>query len=51
LILRSIGWYGCAYDGLAVGFRTYGGGWVYHMADGWSVWGFVIGLDYENPYL
>ncbi|GJE93644.1 electron transfer flavoprotein-ubiquinone oxidoreductase [Phanerochaete sordida] len=29
----------------------YGGGWVYHMADGLVSLGLVIGLDYENPYL
>jgi len=30
---------------------TYGGGWVYHMADGMVSLGMVIGLDYQNPYL
>ncbi|KAF9650406.1 hypothetical protein BDM02DRAFT_1420206 [Thelephora ganbajun] len=30
---------------------VYGGGWVYHMADGMVSLGLVIGLDYENPYL
>lgn len=29
----------------------YGGGWVYHMADGLVSLGLVIGLDYANPYL
>ena len=29
----------------------YGGGWVYHMADGMVSLGLVIGLDYQNPYL
>jgi len=31
--------------------HTYGGGWVYHMADGLVSLGIVIGLDYANPYL
>ena len=31
--------------------HTYGGGWVYHMADGLVSLGLVIGLDYANPYL
>ena len=31
--------------------KTYGGGWVYHMADGLVSLGLVIGLDYANPYL
>ncbi|KAH9169539.1 FAD/NAD-P-binding domain-containing protein [Lactarius sanguifluus] len=30
---------------------TYGGGWVYHMADGLVSLGLVVGLDYANPYL
>ena len=30
---------------------VYGGGWVYHMADGMVSLGMVIGLDYQNPYL
>jgi len=30
---------------------VYGGGWVYHMADGVVSLGLVIGLDYQNPYL
>jgi electron-transferring-flavoprotein dehydrogenase len=30
---------------------VYGGGWVYHMADGMVSLGMVIGLDYRNPYL
>ncbi|EPQ50141.1 FAD/NAD P-binding domain-containing protein [Gloeophyllum trabeum ATCC 11539] len=31
--------------------KTYGGGWVYHMADGLVSLGLVVGLDYANPYL
>lgn len=37
--------------GYPLDWRTYGGGWVYHMADGLVSLGLVIGLDYENPYL
>lgn len=32
-------------------YKTYGGGWVYHMADGLVSVGLVVGLDYANPYL
>ncbi|KDQ54093.1 hypothetical protein JAAARDRAFT_196855 [Jaapia argillacea MUCL 33604] len=31
--------------------KTYGGAFVYHMADGLVTMGLVIGLDYPNPYL
>ncbi|KAG6819548.1 hypothetical protein H0H93_010794 [Arthromyces matolae] len=31
--------------------KTYGGGFIYHMADGLVSLGLVIGLDYPNPYL
>ena len=31
--------------------RTYGGSFLYHMEDNQVSVGFVIGLDYENPYL
>ena len=31
--------------------RTYGGSWMYHVDDNQVSIGFVIGLDYENPYL
>ena len=30
---------------------TYGGSWIYHMDDNLISIGFVVGLDYENPYL
>ncbi|EJU01589.1 oxidoreductase [Dacryopinax primogenitus] len=30
---------------------VYGGGWLYHMADGMVSLGLVIGLDYANPYI
>lgn len=31
--------------------KTYGGSWIYHLEDNLVSVGFVIGLDYENPYL
>jgi len=31
--------------------KTYGGSFLYHLADRQVAVGFVIGLDYENPYL
>ncbi|KAG1872526.1 hypothetical protein C8R48DRAFT_629239 [Suillus tomentosus] len=42
-VIHTMGW--------PLDFRTYGGGWVYHMADGLVSIGLVIGLDYANPYL
>ncbi|KAH7915905.1 hypothetical protein BJ138DRAFT_1076340 [Hygrophoropsis aurantiaca] len=42
-IVHTMGW--------PLDFRTYAGGWVYHMADGLVSLGLVIGLDYANPYL
>ncbi len=31
--------------------QTYGGSWIYHMEDNLVSIGFVVGLDYKNPYL
>ncbi|TAL55160.1 electron transfer flavoprotein-ubiquinone oxidoreductase [Pandoraea sp.] len=31
--------------------KTYGGSFLYHMSDNQVSIGFVVGLDYENPYL
>lgn len=31
--------------------HTYGGSWIYHMEDNMISVGFVVGLDYKNPYL
>ncbi len=31
--------------------QTYGGSWIYHMEDNIVSIGFVVGLDYKNPYL
>ena len=43
LVLHTTGW---PMDG-----RTYGGSFLYHLEDNQVSVGFVIGLDYENPYL
>ncbi|KAH8102298.1 FAD/NAD-P-binding domain-containing protein [Cristinia sonorae] len=42
-VLHTMGW--------PLDWKTYGGGWVYHMHDGLVSLGLVIGLDYSNPYL
>ena len=42
-ILHTIGW-PLAHD-------TYGGGWLYHFENNLVSLGFVVGLDYENPFL
>ncbi|KAH7882866.1 hypothetical protein F5I97DRAFT_1815644 [Phlebopus sp. FC_14] len=42
-VVHTMGW--------PLDYTTYGGGWVYHMADGLVSLGLVIGLDYTNPYL
>jgi len=31
--------------------ETYGGSWIYHMENNQISIGFVVGLDYQNPYL
>jgi electron-transferring-flavoprotein dehydrogenase len=41
--MHSIGW--------PMDSKTYGGSWLYHMKDNLVSLGFVIGLDYQNPYL
>ncbi len=43
LVVHTIGW--------PLDRRTYGGSFVYHMAGNQVAAGFVVGLDYENPYL
>ncbi len=42
-IMHTIGW--------PMDSRTYGGSWLYHMADNLVSVGFVVGLDYSNPTL
>jgi electron-transferring-flavoprotein dehydrogenase len=43
LALHSAGW--------PLDENTYGGSFLYHMEDNKVVVGFVVGLDYTNPYL
>ena len=43
LALHSAGW--------PLDENTYGGSFMYHMEDNKVVVGFVVGLDYTNPYL
>jgi electron-transferring-flavoprotein dehydrogenase len=42
-VLHTIGW--------PLDSDTYGGSFLYHMENNQVVVGFVIGLDYKNPYL
>jgi electron-transferring-flavoprotein dehydrogenase len=42
-VVHTMGW--------PLDYKTYGGGWVYHMDGGLVSLGLVIGLDYQNPYL
>jgi len=43
LIEHSIGW--------PLDSSTYGGSWLYHWGDNLISYGFVVGLDYRNPWL
>lgn len=42
-IMHTLGW--------PMDSKTYGGSWLYHMENNMISLGFVIGLDYQNPYL
>ena len=42
-ILHTTGW--------PMDNETYGGSWLYHFKDNLVSVGFVVGLDYKNPYL
>lgn len=42
-VMHSIGW--------PLDSATYGGAWLYHLEDNLVSIGFVVGLDYRNPYL
>jgi electron-transferring-flavoprotein dehydrogenase len=42
-VTHSLGW--------PLDWKTYGGGWEYHMEGGMVSLGLVVGLDYANPYL
>jgi electron-transferring-flavoprotein dehydrogenase len=41
-VVHSIGW--------PLDPQTYGGGFLYHLTDNQIAVGFVVGLDYQNPY-
>jgi electron-transferring-flavoprotein dehydrogenase len=43
LVVHTVGW--------PLDTRTYGGSFIYHLEDNQVAVGFVIGLDYQNPYL
>ena len=43
LVIHTAGW--------PVDTKTYGGSFLYHLEDNQVSVGFVVGLDYENPYL
>ncbi len=43
LVMHTAGW--------PMKSDTYGGSFLYHMEDGIVSCGFVVGLDYKNPYL
>jgi len=42
-VVHTIGW--------PLDRHTYGGSFIYHLSDHRVAAGFVVGLDYENPYL
>ena len=42
-IIHTIGW--------PLNTQTYGGSFLYHLDSGQVLIGFVVGLDYQNPYL
>ncbi len=42
-IMHSFGW--------PLDRATYGGSWLYHWGDNLVSYGFVVGLDYSNPWL
>ena len=42
-VIHTVGW--------PLNQKTYGGAFVYHLAPNYIALGFVIGLDYQNPYL
>ncbi len=43
LVEHAVGW--------PLDSGTYGGSWLYHFGDNLVSYGFVIGLDYSNPWL
>ena len=43
LVEHAVGW--------PLDSRTYGGSWLYHFGENLVSYGFVVGLDYSNPWL
>jgi electron-transferring-flavoprotein dehydrogenase len=43
LVEHAVGW--------PLDSSTYGGSWLYHFGDNLVSYGFVVGLDYSNPWL
>ncbi|MBX5452341.1 MAG: electron transfer flavoprotein-ubiquinone oxidoreductase [Acidobacteriia bacterium] len=43
LVIHTIGW--------PLDWKTYGGSFIYHFGEGLVSLGFVVGLDYRNPWL
>lgn len=43
LVIHTTGW--------PLDTKTYGGSWLYHLEGNLVSVGFVVGLDYQNPYL
>jgi electron-transferring-flavoprotein dehydrogenase len=43
LVVHTVGW--------PLDARTYGGSFLYHLENNQVAVGFVVGLDYDNPYL
>lgn len=43
LVVHTVGW--------PMDSKTYGGSWMYHLGGNMISVGFVVGLDYRNPYL
>ncbi|MFB4203067.1 Electron transfer flavoprotein-ubiquinone oxidoreductase [wastewater metagenome] len=43
LVIHTVGW--------PMDPKTYGGSFLYHLEDNQVAVGFVVGLDYDNPYL
>ena len=43
MVIHTVGW--------PMDSKTYGGSWMYHIGGNMISVGFVVGLDYRNPYL
>ncbi len=43
LVIHTVGW--------PLSQGTYGGSWMYHFGENLVSYGFVVGLDYANPWL